>query len=78
MTNPIAGRWFLPVLPEDHIQPVGVLANPGPGNNAHCYCAIGVPSCPAEAGEYENYASPCGAFDPGGNLWQWNEANVLG
>jgi hypothetical protein len=54
-----------------------------PGNYATYHGAsgtdgIGSPYYRTEVGEWENSASPCGTFDQGGNLWEWNEAILYG
>ena len=37
------------------------------------FASIGGPYYRTEVGEWENSASPYGAFDMGGNVWEWNE-----
>jgi formylglycine-generating enzyme required for sulfatase activity len=49
------------------------------GNNSNYYnngngYLIGSPYYRATAGEFQNSDSPCGTFDQGGNVWEWNEA----
>ena len=52
-----------------------------PANNANYYSnafLIGSPYYRTEAGDFELSDSPCGTFDQGGNVWEWNEAIVSG
>ena len=51
------------------------------GNNANYYTGFGaypIDSCKNTtlAGEFQNSDSPYGTFDQGGNVWEWNEANI--
>jgi sulfatase modifying factor 1 len=51
------------------------------GNNANYYTAPNVypidsPYYTTVAGEFQNSDSPCGTFDQGGNVWEWNESIV--
>jgi hypothetical protein len=39
---------------------------------------IGSPYYRTEVGEWENSASPYDTFDQGGNMWEWNEAILIG
>jgi len=51
------------------------------GNNATFYdvgYTIGSPYYRTEFGAHENSDSPYGTFDQGGNVWEWNEANIYG
>ncbi len=51
-----------------------------PGNNANYYInnyAIGSPYYRTVVGEFELSGSPYGTFDQGGNVWEWNETNVI-
>ena len=53
------------------------LAGPDSGNNAtfnDSGYTIGSPYYRTEAGAHENSESPCGTFDQGGNVFEWNEA----
>ena len=59
--------------------PSNDLIDPDPGNNANYYdgdYTIGSPYWRTEVGEFRNSDSPCGTFDQGGNVWEWNEAIV--
>jgi len=61
--------------------PSNALVDPDPGNNATFYDSgytIGSPYYRTEVGAHENSDSPYGTFDQGGNVWEWNEADVLG
>ena len=68
--------------------PINVLGDPtDPGNNATYYdyygtgtggYTIGSPYYRTEVGAHENSDSPYGTFDQGGNVWEWNEAVLLG
>ncbi len=63
-------------------EPISVLSNPAsdPGNNANFSdgdYTIGSPYYTTEVGDFENSASPYGTFDQGGNLWEWNEADIF-
>jgi formylglycine-generating enzyme required for sulfatase activity len=53
------------------------------GNNANYYYGSG--AYPIDSGKYttvvgefENSASPCGTFDQGGNVYEWNESIISG
>ncbi|MBE3099483.1 MAG: SUMF1/EgtB/PvdO family nonheme iron enzyme [Planctomycetes bacterium] len=59
------------------------MADPLPGNNANYYMGYG--AFPIDsgkyttvAGEFQNSVSPYGTFDQGGNVWEWNEAIIIG
>jgi hypothetical protein len=76
-----AGYWDYPTSSDS--TPSNVVTNPDPGNNANYYdyygtgngtWSIGSPYYRTNAGEFENSDSPCGTFDQGGNVWEWNEA----
>ena len=57
------------------------LVNPDPGNNATFYndgYTIGDPYYRTEVGAHEYSVSPYGTFDQGGNVFEWNEAILLG
>jgi formylglycine-generating enzyme len=66
--------------------PSNRLINPDPGNNANFYSlnsgtyhhTIGSPYWRTPVGEFENSDSPYGTFDQGGNVYEWNEANIDG
>ncbi len=66
--------------------PINTLLDPDPGNHANFYdlfgtgnndYTIGSPYYTTEVGDFENSASPYGTFDQGGNLWEWNEADIF-
>jgi len=60
--------------------PSNDLIDPDPGNNANFYdgeYTLGFPYTTL-VGEFENSESPYGTFDQGGNLWEWNELDLLG
>ena len=49
------------------------------GNNATFYASgytIGSPYWRTEVGAHENSESPYDTFDQGGNVWEWNEAEI--
>ena len=71
-----AGYWDYPTGSDT--PPSNVLGDPtDPGNNATFdNNTIGSPYYRTEVGAHENSASPYGTFDQGGNVWEWNEANV--
>ena len=56
--------------------PSDVIVDPDPGNNASYSWELGPPYYRTEVGEFENSESPCGAFDMGGNVWEWNTTVV--
>jgi formylglycine-generating enzyme required for sulfatase activity len=58
--------------------PSNQVITPDPGNNANFDWSIGGPYYRTEAGEFENSESCYGTFDQGGNVWEWNEAIVVG
>ena len=61
--------------------PSNALVDPDPGNNATFYDSgytIGSPYYRTEVGAHENSDSPYGTFDQGGNVWEWNEAVIIG
>ena len=63
--------------------PSNDLINPDPGNNANFLIApadytIGGPYYRTEVGEFELSESPYGTFDQGGNLWEWDDADISG
>jgi sulfatase modifying factor 1 len=62
-------------------MPSNDLISPDPGNNANFYqngYTIGSPYYRTSVGEFENSDSPYGTFDQGGNVWEWNSADVIG
>jgi len=78
----VTGNYFDYPTSSD-TMPSNDLIDPDPGNNAtfrdydHGY-TIGYPYYRTEVGEHENSDSPYGTFDQGGNVWEWNEAAILG
>ncbi len=61
--------------------PSNDLVGPDPGNNATFYDSgytIGSPYYRTEVGAHENSESPYDTFDQGGNVWEWNEAVIVG
>jgi len=74
-----SGYWDYPT--RGGIAPSNLLLEPDPGNcantagsgNQPVWC-IGEPYWRTTVGEFENSESPCGTFDQGGNLMEWNEA----
>ena len=51
------------------------------GNNANYYGTpypIDSGKDTTVAGEFQNSDSPYGTFDQGGNVWEWNEAIIIG
>ena len=61
--------------------PSNALIDPDPGNNATFLDGgrtIGRPYYRTEVGAHENSDSPYGTFDQGGNVWEWNEAVIIG
>lgn len=72
-----------------YLYPTGSDTAPGQdmgdssGNNANYYTApntypIDSGKYTTVAGEFQNSDSPYGAFDQGGNVWEWNEAVIDG
>ena len=64
-------------------MPSNNLIDPDPGNSANFEdddsgYTIGSPYYRTEVGEFENSESPYGTFDMGGNIWEWDEAILLG
>ncbi|MCY2930377.1 MAG: SUMF1/EgtB/PvdO family nonheme iron enzyme [Planctomycetota bacterium] len=75
-----AGYWDCPT--RSNTGPGNNLADPS-GNNANYYTGAG--SYPIDSGKYttvvgefQNSPSPYGTFDQGGNVFEWNEANLYG
>ena len=61
--------------------PSNGLTSPDGGNNANFYQSgytIDSPYYRTPVGEFELSDSPYGTFDQGGNVWEWNEANISG
>jgi formylglycine-generating enzyme len=53
-------------------------APPGGSNSANYNFAVGNPGDLTDVGAYTGTTSPVGAFDMGGNVFQWNEALISG
>ena len=76
----VAGMYFdFPT--GSNAQPSNDLIDPDPGNNATYRpigndSTIGSPYYRTEVGAHENSQSPCGTFDQGGNVGEWNETVV--
>jgi len=52
-----------------------VLPSGDTGNSANCNWVVGDLT---DAGAYSLSGSPYGTFDQGGNVWEWNEAIIIG
>jgi sulfatase modifying factor 1 len=63
---------------QSNSQPTGLVppGNANSGDFSHVYNANG--SSLTDVGAYPNSLSPFGSFDMGGDLYQWNEADILG
>ncbi len=68
--------WDFPTGTDSGPSPTWI--DPDPGNNANFDRIIGSPYYRTPVGEFENSDSPYGTFDQGGNVWEWNEANMPG
>jgi formylglycine-generating enzyme required for sulfatase activity len=66
-----AGYWEYPAGSDTQTT---CMAPGATANTANCNSAPG----PTDVGSYTGSASPSGTFDQGGNLWEWNEAIILG
>jgi len=73
-----AGYFDYPT--SNNMVPSNDLVAPDPGNNATFYDSGYTIEGPyrTEVGSHENSDTPYGTFDQGGNVWEWNEAKVLG
>jgi formylglycine-generating enzyme required for sulfatase activity len=78
-----AGYWTYPT--QSDAPPINTLLSPDPGNHANFNdyyhtgngtFTIGFPYYRTRVGAFANSGSAYGTFDQGGNLWEWNEANV--
>ena len=75
-----AGYWDYPTSSDSAPGRDG-LETTNPGNNANYYDSgylIGSPYYRTVVGEFELSDSPYGAFDMGGNVFEWNEALIYG
>jgi formylglycine-generating enzyme required for sulfatase activity len=73
----VTGNYFNFPMSADGV-PSNDLVDPDPGNHATFHdfgYTIGAPYR-TPVGAHENSASPYGAFDMGGNVWEWNEALI--
>ena len=73
-----AGYWLYPT--SNDAQPGRDMADAS-GNNVNYYgdpYPIDSGKYTTVAGEFQNSDSPYGTFDQGGNVWEWNEAIILG
>ena len=81
--------YYNPGTSSYYDYPTGNNSDPGrditeatnPGNNANYWGSpypIQSPYYTTAAGEFELSDSPCGTFDQGGNVWEWNEAVLYG
>ncbi len=71
--------WDYPTSSDS--RPSNDLIDPDPGNNATFKAddlTIGLPYYRTQVGAHENSDSPCGTFDQGGNVKEWNEAIIYG
>lgn len=71
------GYWDYPTKSDS--APANQVVVPDPGNSANYYTtsySIGSPYYRTDAGEFENSASPYDTYDQGGNVYEFNEANV--
>ena len=76
-----AGYWEFPTQSDTDPSNAGGDGYADPGNHANFFYGdytIGSPYWMTNVGEFENSASAYGTFDQGGNLWEWNEAVILG
>jgi len=70
--GPEGSYWQFPMSTND--QPIK--ADPGSdGNHAACFSRGFGGMVPV--GSYPNAKSPCGAFDMGGNVWEWTDTPVF-
>jgi formylglycine-generating enzyme required for sulfatase activity len=76
----VTGNYFLYPTSSDSTPSNDLVEPTDPGNNATFYIigdyTIGSPYWRTEVGAHENSDSPYGAFDMGGNVWEWNEALI--
>ena len=77
--NGTMGDYFLCPNSSDSMSGRDVTEATNTGNNANYYdngYLIGSPYYRTEVGEFELSDSPYGAFDMGGNVWEWNEVPI--
>ncbi len=70
--------WDYPTASDS--PPINDVLTPDPGNSANYYegdYTIAAPYWRTDVGEFENSAGSYGTFDQGGNVWEWNEADLL-
>ncbi len=76
-----AGTYFDYPTSSDTAPGRDMTEDTNPGNNANYYASgywIGSPYYRTTVGEFELSDSPYGTFDQGGNVWEWNEADIFG
>jgi formylglycine-generating enzyme len=77
--NPVTSSYFL--YPTSSNAAPTAEPPPGGGNSANFILTLGGGGGPGNAtdvGAYSGTTSPYGAFDMGGNVFQWNEASIGG